>query len=209
MDALERVLTEDEENLLCYSVAELESFVQLLSDKVKADKEVLEQMKAEVLDLEAETAERGAERELYASMVAQAAGVSDALTEEAQTLAQLRSVSQELTNQTADSDGNASVRRDARCDQQKPEVDAELAIASYQHKEKLLLQERDQLQSQLQDAKAALAEAQLQQQNVDRELLALQPDPPPERSDADQLLDECIKEMGLLQVLLETKPKRK
>ncbi|KAE8581595.1 hypothetical protein XENTR_v10024848 [Xenopus tropicalis] len=142
-------------------------------------------------------------------MVAQAAGVSDALTEEAQTLAQLRSVSQELTNQTADSDGNASVRRDARCDQQKPEVDAELAIASYQHKEKLLLQERDQLQSQLQDTKAALAEAQLQQQNVDRELLALQPDPPPERSDADQLLDECIKEMGLLQVLPDTKPKRK
>ncbi|OCT63318.1 uncharacterized protein MGC147242.L [Xenopus laevis] len=220
MDALERILTEDEENLLSYSVTELESFVQLLSAKVKADKETVEQMKAELLGLEAETLERGAERDLYASMLAQAAEVSDALTEEAQMHKQLRSVSQELKNQRTDSDVNASVRvsSDFRSDrhQQRPDVDREFAIASYHKKEKVLLEKRDQLQNQLQNTQAALAKAQLQQQKLDEELLELQQDPrdlvaskSPEQSDADHLLDECIKEMGLLRVLPDTKPKRK
>ncbi|KAM4697924.1 uncharacterized protein WCC33_013545 [Rhinophrynus dorsalis] len=205
MDALEHFLTEDEGNLSFDNISELEKFVQLLSDKVKADEEQLRKMKAEMQNLEIETAERSSKRDVYLSLMAQTVDLNEALSEEAKTQEELRAVSHELARLTEASEADSSEALGGHR-LEKLEMDTSAAITSYQQKENQLLQEREDLKTSLQSAQAALAKAQQEEQRADEELLALQEESSslircPLQSEADRLLDTCIKEIGLLRIL--------
>ncbi|MEE6488811.1 hypothetical protein FKM82_015388 [Ascaphus truei] len=204
MDIIRQVLAGLEQNLISYTTSELEEVVQLLSDQVQADREQLGKTKAELLKLKTDSS---SEREFYISLVAHTADLDRVLSGEAKTQVQLHAVSQELETLLAGSDPDSrEAVGDTRLEQQ--DVDADTAIAFYNQKESQLLEERERLQELLQTAHTALAKAQLEHDEADDELRDLQRECSgsgtagcPGQSEDDQLLDACIKEMGLLRVL--------
>ncbi|KAM4626801.1 uncharacterized protein O3C94_019782 [Discoglossus pictus] len=210
MDTLEKCLTGHEDDLFTFSAPELEEFVQILSDKVQADKEQLEKLNRDIVTLEAVTAERNSEKEFYVSLMAKTVDLESVLSAEAKTQEQLLTVTQELDRlvELVNSRGAAG-----DLGLEKLEADSDTVIASFDQKEKQLREEREQLGELLQKTQAALTDAQLKKHRADEELLTLQQQLGSSKckrqSEADKLLEACIKDMGLLNILPDPKHNQK
>ncbi|XP_053554088.1 uncharacterized protein LOC128645261 isoform X2 [Bombina bombina] len=205
MDVLENFLTGHEDDLLSFTSSELEKCVRLLSDKVQAEKDHLEQVKSEVLNLQREATE-SSEREKFVSLLTETGDLDSVLSEEAKTWEELHAASLELERMT-----NLPESSEADITMGKPDL-----IPSTHQKEKQLLSEREKLWEILQKTQAALAKAQMEKERVDDELLALQKQSSglassrsQTQNETDRLLEACIKDMGLLRVLPDLKPKIK
>ncbi|KAM8934049.1 uncharacterized protein RCH25_004425 [Pelodytes ibericus] len=206
MDVLDQFLSEDDEKLFSCTSADLEDAVQVLTNKVLAEMALLEKTKAELVTLEAETKQRSAERESYVSLAAQTVELEGALTEEAKTKEQLRTVSQALEQFSKDA-GTDSSNSSGENMFSKLKADTDRAIASLSQRSKQLLEEKEELIKLMEIAQSALARAHQEEQEAEKE----QPDVQgssaqgsargPQKSEADNVLDTCIKELGLLHIL--------
>ncbi|XP_075037207.1 uncharacterized protein LOC142098336 isoform X2 [Mixophyes fleayi] len=207
METLEQFLVEDEEHLFSYSMPELEKIVQLFSDEVQSNREQLSKTKAELRDLEIETSERNSSREFYVSLLAQAMDLKEALEEEAETQQQLKAVTGEVKRLTDTPPAEISEVLETQL------MEAEGIMAAFCRKERELVEEMENLKTMLQKSQAGLAQTRLEHQRVEEELLALENNPPAHRfpgsSEANLLLDACIKEIGALGILPDEKRRKK
>uniref|UniRef100_A0A8C5QR09 Uncharacterized protein n=1 Tax=Leptobrachium leishanense TaxID=445787 RepID=A0A8C5QR09_9ANUR len=208
MEVLEQILTGDEESVFSVSSAELEATVNLLSNEVEAERSRLQTNQADLLSLEADTAQRSSERELYASQMVTAVGLIQRLVEEAETKEQLDLVSQELRQSSKMSDTGRRSETSSADILQKLDADTETAITSLKEKERQLSEQKAKLLVLMELAQNALTEIQLKEQRAQEELCeALRASSAQgssrcqQQSQADALLDSCIKELGLLQLL--------
>lgn len=215
MDVLEQILTGDEECQFSVCTAELEAMVKLLTDEVELERCRLRRNQAELLSLETETSQRSSERDLYLSQTALTVNLSQRLVEEAETKERLERVSQELNkiNKTPDTGSSETSAADML---EKLEADTENAIASLKQKEDQLLQQKEKLLESMAMANNALSEGQLKEKRAQEELcdaLRVYSDQGSSRcqqkSEADALLDACVKEMGLLQLLNSRKKEKR
>ncbi|XP_053327153.1 uncharacterized protein LOC128501626 [Spea bombifrons] len=205
MDVLEQFLSGDEEKL---NASELENILQLLSDDVQAKRELLEENKATMLDLEAEIKERSLERDSLVALMAQTVDLDGLLVKEAETNEKLHAASLELEKIKEPSHSDPSkVSGDSRLE--KLDADTDKAIAALIQKEKQLLGQKEHLLKLMEIAQRDEQRAKEELSDALRASSARVSGSGTQRSEADILLDTCIKEMGLLDIVPNVKHERK
>ncbi|XP_030065523.1 uncharacterized protein LOC115474267 [Microcaecilia unicolor] len=208
MEKLEAFLTLEGEAISDLSTPELEELLQLLSEKVHEDKATLCSLKNELLKLEKDVTQRAAERQFYVLLAAQLTDLDQTLREEHGTSEQLRELLEELERL------QRGCLQDDKCQAGK-EADElqelEATLAPLQQRKDVLRGEKEDLLKSLEAYRAELAEIQAQQSSADEELLGLQREQSERESDtsqkraADILLDDCIRQLGVLKIFTEKK----